>query len=260
MRNRLSDSLSLGNIDLVPSHTAPSSTVKKTGSTGFLADQVMKMMRDKIAEWVTQFPPWQDPMKSLAARGYVYLGIYGGIYILALSTMLFSGAIGPALILDVTETFRGMMLFSGLLLALVLPIIPFIFFTIGIIAWLIPLIIFIVTAPLTLIANIRFDSSFIIQGNAWVSLVEIFLRPVVLIASLGISYGLFSVIASLLDATLSSAIAMSYNSFEGLIIFAGMVVLYSSLMGFVAIGSFMMTVLVPNFISRQLPQEGTING
>ena len=236
MRSRLSEALAIGDIDLVPSYKAPSAGANKPSSNGFLADQIMKMLRNKIAEWVTQFPPWQDPMKSLAARGYVYLGIYGGIYILALSTVLFSGPIGPALVLNVTETFRGFMLFAGLLLALVLPIIPFIFFTIGIIAWLIPLILFIVTAPLTLIANIRFDSSFIIQGNAWVSLIEIFLRPIVLIAALGISYGLFAVIASLLDATMGAAIAMSYNSFEGLVIFAGMAVLYSILMGFVAIG------------------------
>lgn len=226
--------------------------------SSFIEEKLVGKLRKMMAKWAQADIKFTDPMSALTSKGYTYLGMYAGIFVIVGSIAAFAPPLG-FLAWEMTGTLRGFLLISGTLLAFLIPLVPYILFIFGIVSWLLPFLFFYFVGSIWLIPNIRSDGNVAVVGNGWTTLLEIFFRPILLIAGLSAAYGLFTVIILLIENTLGTATVFSFDTIEGLVIYAFLQFIYGIVMGFAAIGSFMLIILVPNAITQYLPQEGNIN-
>lgn len=259
MRTRLSAIVTTEAIDLAPNHSAPQfgSDFGPSGG-GFIEQQLVGKIRASFSEWAIKDLNFNDPMSALTSKGYSYLGMYAAIFTIVGAIALVSGPLGM-LAWEMTSWIRGLLMFGGVLLAIVIPIVPYVMFVFGIVGWLLPLIFFFFTGPIWLIPNIKTEGTVAIVGNGWTTLLEIFLRPTLLIVGLAVGYAFFTVLILLIETTLGAATVFSYDTILGVFVFALLQAMYGFLMAIAAVGAFMLIVLVPNALTQYLPSESSIN-
>ena len=260
MRNQLSAIIAAENRDLTQNFTGQQFGVDfGPTESGFIEEKLIRKLRSALNDWnQPSLQEFSDPMSSLTSKGYGYLGMYGAI----IGVVAAIAALAPpvAMILwNMTGWLRAFLMFAGILLAIVLPLIPYVLFMFGVVSWLLPIIFYFFIGSLWLIPNMKGDGNVALVGSGWTALIEIFLRPVLLIGGLAISYAFFTSLAVLIDSTLGPATLFSYDSIEGLLVFGFLKAIYALIMGLVGIGSFMLIVILPNQITQYLPQEGSIS-
>lgn len=259
MRTKLSSLISSEFQDLGTNYSSPQFG-KDFGPAGggFIEEKLIGKLRKEIAERTSTKTDFSDPMSALTAKGYTYLSIYAGIFAIVGTLAAFAPPIG-LLAWEMTGWLRGLLLFAGMLLAFVIPLVPYVFFVFGIVSWLLPLLFFFFTGGLWLLPNIKSDGNVLIVGNGWTTLLEVFLRPTLLLIGLSAAYGFFTVMVLMLEKTLGTATIYSFDTVEGLIVYAFLQALFGLIMGLAAIGSFSLIVLIPNSLTQYLPQESSIN-
>jgi|GEM_PF-4621119 len=102
--------------------------------------------------------------------------------------------------------------FIGTLLNTVLPALPFIFFGMGLISWIITIVSMFVMTPFVLIRQINFQSAAPLIGQIWPNFLIILFRPAIMIIALVLSIELFDLIVGIFDVSFGQGFDLNVNN------------------------------------------------
>lgn len=139
---------------------------------------------------------------------------------------------------------------AGMTLAFVLPLLPFIRFMFGLITWLVSLLEAVVAIPLVALAHIKTDGEGIggpMARNAYMLLLQIFARPILMIFGLILALLVFNLMIVALNELYSGAIRSIENG-DKISALSGVIytIIYASLAYGFANAAFKMIDLIPN--------------
>ncbi|MGE4340036.1 MAG: DotA/TraY family protein [Pigmentiphaga sp.] len=185
-----------------PSVTADDLT--QAGDSDSFFARLMAPLTRPIAEWALSVDdskdPNIDPIGALMSLGHVAVGasqaaIAAGVVVAAASGNIIAGAAGGEAAFVWAASFAKLAIYgalgAGLLLAYVLPMMPFIWIFWHAAAWVVALVEALIAMPIALLMWIRMDGAELVDGpqKAMVSLLfALFLRPVIGILSLCATY------------------------------------------------------------------------
>jgi|GEM_PF-4792958 len=154
-----------------------------------------------------------------------------------------------------------MFLIAGFFMSALLPLLPWLFSMIAIFAWVVISITTFVGGSLWLVFHIRIRSSQIAFGTGWVALLEVLLRPLVILIALWISYNFFIICSQFLAASFSNALNnMQFTSIQ-VIIYNGLYsILYSILQIVAAVACFLLIPSLTGEAFSRVPHDGDIFG
>lgn len=156
---------------------------------------------------------------------------------------------------NTTSTLCMLLLFSGLMLAFYVPMIPYINWIVASIKWLVMVVENVIAAPIWAAAHIHPDGDDIVgkAGPGYFIILSTLLRPALMIFGLIFSIILAQPITHLVNSTFMTAVAGSmHGSFNGLGAFVAYTFIYALIMTLVVHAIFGLVNYIPDNVTRWL--------
>ena len=167
--------------------------------SGLLAQIFGPLMRG-VAGWVLSTDDAQDPIAELMALGHglidaAWATVIGGVGVAMLAGNMAGSAVGLGTafgwLSGPAGTAIGIMLACGVVLALILPALPFIWMLYAAVGWLLSVVEALIAVPVWLVMFCRWDGSELIDGPQRTGAILVYnlvLRPTLTVLSLEASY------------------------------------------------------------------------
>jgi conjugal transfer/type IV secretion protein DotA/TraY len=170
---------------------------------------------------------WQNPIASLSNLGHTILTIAGASLAITGGGAIFATFMGDLLTAGTASKVAQIMVTliavpmgllitaligSGLFLAYVLPMMPFMIWTVSVLAWLILVVEAVVAAPLWAFSHLKMEGDGAISEGAYSGyriMLAVFLRPALMVIGLFVGMSIFYLAAQYVNATFSGAARMA---------------------------------------------------
>lgn len=227
-----------------------------------LMSLLFSFLNDSIVQFDIDHTQDEHPLSVLVSDGNFFQVV--GASIAAAQTIL-SGIPIIGNLQDGAEEWltpiMWLFLIAGFILATILPLLPWLFSVIALFSWVVVCITVFIAGSLWVATHVRIRSGQVVFGSGWVGLLEVFLRPLLILLALWVSYELFIVASQFLAATFSNALNnMQFSSIEVIFNYAFYAIMYSILQLVAAVASFWIIVALPGEFSQRIPHEGDLLG
>lgn len=208
-----------------------------------------------------------DPMIAISKMGGLVVEVTEGVFLLAFLPIVIVGLLTSvargcasvghvfqtvvlAVLLPLFMLFLGFFYAAGILLALYIPLIPFLVFTFAAITWMILVIEAIVAAPLVaLILVVPSEDELGKAGHSLVILLGLFLRPALMILGFIVAIKLLAIGVKLVNFGFSTVVYENKPAFS-LFFPIAVVVLYAGLLTYIVHEAFSLIYVIPDKVLR----------
>ena len=194
---------------LAAATTGSTPTTEDAGGLGWLLHPFQNLQSTLIDAIHSQ----PDPMLRMQMMGHIMLDAWWSINTVSAASKVIPGPIAKvagAAMPDNSSGFMIMLLIIGAALAYVIPMIPYIFYTLGTVAWLSSVVVAIIAAPIWTIAHATpgGHDAFGSGEKGYLALLDLLLRPPLML--IGLLIGLVLTTAG--DTLISSGLAQAMQS------------------------------------------------
>jgi conjugal transfer/type IV secretion protein DotA/TraY len=200
---------------------------------------------------------------TLFTLGLAAIGVGAGVDHSILSEVGLAAAGKPAVVLGTLITHIAMLLFGlGFLLSFVIPLIPYLIWTITLITTLILFVEMVAAAPIWAVMHMHPEGHefFGYGSTGYMLATTIVFRPLLMLVGFLAGTGIVYAVAWILNATLGNAILSALTNagggFMGPMDFMGMVILYTGLLIIFTWKAFELIYLIPDKVMRWAGSQG----
>ncbi len=237
--------------------TGSTPSTEDAGSLGWLLHPFQSLQATLINTIHSQ----PDPMLRMQTMGHVMLDAWWSINTISTASKVIPGPaakVAGAAMPDNSSGFMVMLLIIGAALAYIIPIIPYIFYTLGTVAWLASLVTAIIAAPIWTIAHATpgGHDAFGSGEKGYLALLDLLLRPPLMLFGLLIGLVLTTAGDTLISSGLAQAMqATQTTSVTGLVGMLIGLLIYLVMSASVVFFSFRLIHTLPAGVMRWIGAE-----
>ncbi len=237
--------------------TGGTPTTEDAGGLGWLLHP-FQSLQSTLIDTIHNQP---DPMLRMQTMGHIMLDAWWSVNTVSTASKLIPGPVAKvagAAMPDNSSGFMIALLVIGAALAYVIPMVPYVFFTLGTVAWLASLVTAVIAAPIWTIAHATPGGHDALGSGekGYIALLDLLLRPPLMLIGLLIGLVLTTAGDTLISSGLAQAMASTQTtSVTGLIGMLAGLIIYLIMAASVVFFSFRLIHSLPGSVMRWIGAE-----